>query len=103
MSSTVTEPQGSVFGSGDAADSVALGIRGLCKTYDNGNVALRDVSLTVPQGSFFALLGPNGAGKSTLINALADIVRPTSGEARLFGHDMFHDKAWCKRRMGVVP
>jgi len=82
---------------------MALRISDLRKTYSNGNHALQGVSLDVPEGSFYALLGPNGAGKSTMINMLADIVRPTSGEATLFGHDVFNDKAWCKRHMGVVP
>jgi len=81
----------------------ALEINGLSKTYGNGKTALNNVTLSVPQGSFFALLGPNGAGKSTLINMLADTVRPTGGEVSLFGRDLFLDRAWCKKRMGVVP
>ena len=81
----------------------ALEINGLNKVYDNGNVALHDVSLSVPQGSFFALLGPNGAGKSTLINILADTVRASGGSAHLFGHDLFSERGWCKRQIGVVP
>ncbi|MDQ6955096.1 MAG: ABC transporter ATP-binding protein [Mariprofundaceae bacterium] len=71
--------------------------------YNNTKVALLDVSLEVPEGSFFALLGPNGAGKSTLINILADTVRPSSGSISLLGHELFLERAWCKRRMGVVP
>ncbi|MDQ6956971.1 MAG: ABC transporter ATP-binding protein [Mariprofundaceae bacterium] len=81
----------------------ALEINNLYKVYGNGNVALQDVSLLVPEGSFFALLGPNGAGKSTLINILADTVNASSGSVSLLGHDLFHERAWCKRRMGVVP
>jgi len=81
----------------------ALQVKSLHKIYTNGKSALSGVNLNVPNGAFYALLGPNGAGKSTLINILADIVRPTAGTARLFGHDVFHDKAWCKRHMGVVP
>jgi len=81
----------------------ALDIQRLGKIYDNGKIALQNVSLSVPEGSFFALLGPNGAGKSTLINILADTVRPSSGEITLFGKDMFTERSWCKRRMGVVP
>lgn len=81
----------------------ALEINGLGKTYKNGKIALNDVSLTVPQGSFFALLGPNGAGKSTMINILADTVRQSAGKVSLLGHDLFSDRTWCKRRMGVVP
>jgi len=81
----------------------ALQVQNLHKIYNNGKSALSGVNLNVPNGAFYALLGPNGAGKSTLINILADIVRPTSGSASLLGHDVFHDKAWCKRHMGVVP
>jgi len=81
----------------------ALAINGLCKVYDNGNKALSDVSLCIPEGSFYALLGPNGAGKSTLINILADTVRASSGAVTLFGHDMLAERSWSKRRIGVVP
>ncbi|MDX8402496.1 MAG: ABC transporter ATP-binding protein, partial [Mariprofundaceae bacterium] len=84
----------------------ALEIDHLCKTYRGTRGvrrALDGVSLAVPEGAFFALLGPNGAGKSTLINILADTVRPDAGRARLFGRDLFAERAWCKRRMGVVP
>ncbi|MDQ6958506.1 MAG: ABC transporter ATP-binding protein [Mariprofundaceae bacterium] len=81
----------------------ALQVQNLHKVYSNGKSALDGVNLNVPKGAFYALLGPNGAGKSTLINILADIVRPTAGSASLLGHDVFHDKAWCKRHMGVVP
>jgi len=81
----------------------ALEIKNVGKVYGNGKVALQDVSLLVPEGSFFALLGPNGAGKSTLINILADTVHASSGSVSLLGHELFLERAWCKRRMGVVP
>ncbi len=81
----------------------ALEISTLTKTYANGKNALNSMTLDIPQGSFFALLGPNGAGKSTMINILADTVRPSSGSVKLFGKDMFSNRAWCKKRMGVVP
>lgn len=65
--------------------------------------ALKGVSLTVPQGEFFALLGPNGAGKTTLIAILSGLVVKTSGEAHINGIsiDENHDKA--KTYIGVVP
>lgn len=81
----------------------ALDIRQLSKTYANGKVALDHVSLKVPAGAFYALLGPNGAGKSTLINILADVVRPGGGAVKMFGRDLFRERGWCKRRLGVVP
>ena len=64
----------------------ALSIRGLAKRYDDGTVALRDLDLEIPAGSFFGLLGPNGAGKSTLINSVCNLIRITSGEIFVFGH-----------------
>ncbi len=81
----------------------ALHIHELSKCYSNNKLALDGVSLSIPEGSFFALLGPNGAGKSTMINIMADTVIPTSGSIDLFGHDMFSERLWCKRNMGVVP
>lgn len=81
----------------------AIEVNQLQKTYTNGKNALSGVSLTVPEGSFFSLLGPNGAGKSTLINILADTVKPSSGSVQFLGHDLFSERTWCKRRLGVVP
>ncbi len=49
--------------------------------------ALRGLDLAVPAGSVFALLGANGAGKTTAIKVIMNLLRPTSGEARVFGVD----------------
>jgi len=80
----------------------------LCKTYrgEGGQppkAALKDVSLTIPRGSFFGLLGPNGAGKSTFINILAGLVIRTSGEARIWGCDVDRDMRRARRAIGIVP
>lgn len=64
----------------------ALEIRGLTKRYEDGTEAVADLDLSVPAGSFFGLLGPNGAGKTTLIGAVCNLLRPTAGEIRVFGH-----------------
>lgn len=81
----------------------ALVIEHLTKTYANGVQALRDVSLTVAAGDFFALLGPNGAGKSTLIGILSALVNKTGGRVCVFGHDSDRDLEAVKRCLGVVP
>jgi ABC-2 type transport system ATP-binding protein len=51
------------------------------------NEAVHDLSFSVPEGSVFALLGPNGAGKTTTIKMLMNLLRPTTGEARVLGVD----------------
>jgi len=83
-------------------------VEDLCKTYKatKGTTeirALKDVTLRIPQGSFFGLLGPNGAGKSTLINILAGLVIKTSGTARIWGYDIEADMRQARRAIGVVP
>lgn len=81
----------------------ALEIRGLTKTYRGGTQALAGIDLTVPVGDFFALLGPNGAGKTTTIGVLSSLVTPTSGEVRVFGHDLARERARVKSLIGLVP
>jgi ABC-2 type transport system ATP-binding protein len=89
-------------------NETAVEIVDLCKTYPGRRGqppvrALKDVTLTIPAGSFFGLLGPNGAGKSTLINILAGLVLRTSGEARIWGYDIDRDMRAARRAIGVVP
>ncbi len=87
----------------DALSKPALQINNLSKTYDNGFSALKNVSLTVPQGGFFALLGPNGAGKSTMIGIISSLFRPTSGSVQIFGTDLLAHPSVAKQYLGVVP
>jgi ABC-2 type transport system ATP-binding protein len=81
----------------------ALSVRGLVKTYQNGAQALKGIDLEVEQGDFFALLGPNGAGKTTLIGILTSLVNKTSGEIKVFGHDLDRELETAKSCIGVVP
>ena len=54
-------------------------------------VAVNDISFTVGERELFGLLGPNGAGKTTLIRMLTTLTPPTSGTARIAGHDIVTD------------
>ncbi len=63
----------------------AIACAGLTKSYGEGAVALRNVTLTVPRGASFALLGENGAGKSTLVRLLLGFIHPTAGSIRVLG------------------
>ena len=56
-----------------------IDLQGVTKTYDNGTLALSDVSTSIAQGSFVSLLGPSGCGKSTLLRIIAGLISPTAG------------------------
>lgn len=82
---------------------VALRIKGLQKTYNNGFKALKGIDLEVKRGDFFALLGPNGAGKSTTLGIVTSLVNRTSGSVSVFGHDIVTEPTDAKLCMGIVP
>ncbi|WP_409463748.1 ATP-binding cassette domain-containing protein [Amycolatopsis sp. GA6-003] len=64
--------------------------------------ALAGISLTVAPGTVLAILGHNGAGKTTLIDILSTRSRPTSGTARVCGHDVVRRGRAIRRRIGVT-
>ncbi len=65
--------------------------------------AVRGINLAIEQGEIFGLLGPNGAGKTTLISMLSCLIAPSSGAARIAGHDLCADQTAIKRLIGLVP
>jgi ABC-2 type transport system ATP-binding protein len=81
----------------------ALSIHNLTKIYANKFPALKSIDLKVEPGDFFALLGPNGAGKTTLIGIVSSLVKKTSGQVIVFGHDIDHDFPAAKACIGLVP
>ena len=79
-----------------------LQIRDVSKTYPNGVRALKDVTLTIPQG-MFGLLGPNGAGKSTLMRIIATLQDPDAGSIQLGEMDVLRRKVEVRRMLGYLP
>jgi ABC-2 type transport system ATP-binding protein len=61
------------------------------------------ISLEIPEGTLFGFLGPNGAGKTTTIRVLMGLLRPSSGRARIFGMDCWHNTKEIKREVGYLP
>jgi len=64
--------------------------------------AVRGIDLSVARGEMVALLGPNGAGKSTTLRMLTTLIAPTAGSARVGGHDVTHEQAKVRRRIGYI-
>jgi len=69
----------------------AISVRRLTKTWAGGVEAVKGIDFEVATGEVFGLLGPNGAGKSTTVGMLTTTIRPTSGSARVYGHDVAAD------------
>jgi len=82
---------------------LALEVKNLRKTYQNGIEALKGISLEVQEGDFFALLGPNGAGKSTLIGVISSLVKATSGETLVYGVSVQKERSRAMSYIGLVP
>ena len=80
-----------------------LSITGLSKVYNDGLVALDDISLKVSEGEILALLGPNGAGKTTLISAVCGLVVPTKGKITVGGFDTRSNYRLARSLIGLVP
>ncbi len=93
-------------------DDPAIEVRDLVRVFDSRKgfffrevertQALKGVNLTVSTGSIFGLLGPNGAGKTTLVKILSTLLLPTSGSARVLGHDVTRETEWLRPRIGLV-
>ena len=65
-------------------------------------LAVDDVSFGVPRGTVLGLLGPNGAGKTTTVRMMTTLTVPTSGTARVAGHDVLADPGAVRRSMGLT-
>jgi ABC-2 type transport system ATP-binding protein len=64
--------------------------------------ALKGIDFSVARGECVAILGQNGSGKSTLVRLLSTLLLPDGGEARIFGHDAFHDTRAVRRLVNRV-
>jgi ABC-2 type transport system ATP-binding protein len=87
-----------VAGTGQPVPAIAMS--SVHKAF-GGRVALHGLTLEVAAGEVFGFLGPNGAGKTTAMKILLGLVRPTAGEARVFGRPPADPAA--RRRLGYLP
>ncbi len=83
-----------------------LRIEHLTKVYDDGTVALSDVSFNVPDGQFLAIIGLSGSGKSTLLRCINRLIDPTEGRILWHNEDITaasqEDMRRIRRRIGMV-
>lgn len=77
-------------------------IENLNKVYRNGNYALKNLNLEIPNG-MFGLLGPNGAGKSTLMRILVTLMKPSSGRVSVNDFDLVKHRKEIRSMLGYLP
>ncbi|NJC22686.1 ABC-2 type transport system ATP-binding protein [Arthrobacter pigmenti] len=82
--------------------SSAISTNELTKRY-RGKTALAGITFDVPAGSVMGVIGPNGAGKTTTMRLLLDLIRPTSGYARVLGQDPRVGGTALRSRIGYLP
>jgi len=84
------------------AVSTAVALRDLRRSYDDREV-VRGVSFEIYEGEIFGLLGPNGAGKTTVLSMISTRIRPTSGDAWVYGKHVLHDVTAARCLLNVAP
>jgi zinc transport system ATP-binding protein len=82
------------------ASSSVVDLKQVGVQYEGGVQALEDISLQIYQRDIVGIIGPNGAGKSTLLSVILGLVKPTTGDVRLFSKPISNDGL---RRVGYVP
>lgn len=87
----------------EALRNASVKIRNLKKTFDNGVVAVDDLSVTFVPGQVSALLGHNGAGKTTTISMLTGMLDATAGDARINGKSIKTDMPAIRASLGICP
>jgi ABC-2 type transport system ATP-binding protein len=85
-----------------SATPAALQINSVRKSF-GAAVAVDRIDLRVEPGEFYALLGPNGAGKTTTLRMIAGLLKPDSGQIRIFGVDALNDPIAAKRITAWLP
>jgi len=71
-------------------------------SFSYGNVpALKNITLVIHQGDYVGVIGPNGSGKTTLLKIMLGLLKPSSGQVRLFGKPLSRFREWSK--IGYVP
>lgn len=81
---------------------ISIELKNISKSYDLKK-AVKDVSFSINEGELFGLLGVNGAGKTTIIKMLSCLIKPTSGEAYIFGRNIVTEPGYAKEVINVSP
>ena len=86
----------------ESPQSPALSLVQLTKRFES-QIAVHNLSLDIPQGSFYGVVGPNGAGKTTVISMATGLLRPDHGTAYVCGYNIWSDQQFAaKAQFGLL-
>jgi len=80
----------------------AIEVTRLTKKYGQF-LALKEISFSVKEGEVYGLIGPNGAGKTTTLRVLSTLLEVTSGEVKIFGHDLVKEANEVRKMISYLP
>ncbi len=92
---------GSLDGSRGGADTLAIDVQGLTKSF-SGRRVVDSIDLSVKEGEIFGFLGPNGSGKTTTIRMLCGLLTPDAGQGTCLGLDVIRRTDEIKRQVGYM-
>lgn len=81
---------------------IAVEVKDLVKKYKNF-AAVRGISFEIREGEIFGLIGPNGAGKTTTLRIIATLLKPTSGNVKVFGYDVIKESEKVRELISYLP
>ena len=81
---------------------IVIETKDLTKVFPPDIIAVNRISLNIKEGEIFSFLGPNGAGKTTTVRLLTTLLRPTSGFATVYGHDIQENPLELRKNIGIL-
>ena len=87
---------------GTLSSSTIISVKNVTKYYGR-ILGVKNLNFSVSQGEIFGFLGPNGAGKTSTIRMLLDLLRPSSGEIKLFGQEIYKHALEIRKKCGYLP
>lgn len=82
---------------------ISFDVKDLEFRFPNGNVGLREINISEPQGKLIGIMGASGAGKTTLLNVLSGQTAPSSGDVRINGINLHKEKDRIEGVIGYIP
>ena len=87
----------------DGTPEAMIRLDSVSKRYEDGTVAVQDLTLDIPTGDVVTLVGPSGSGKTTAMKMVNRLIEPTAGRVFVEGDDVTHvDPVQLRRRIGYV-